>query len=348
MRKSISILLVLTMIMSLLGGCSSDNVESQPSEPKSSTGKAKYVMKISHPTMPDSPRDLGAQKIKEVVERETAGQVEVQIYPSQQLGPQAEMVQGLQNGNIEMQIGPIVTLGTVQPLMGVMDIPFMYPNTNEGMIKFLGSDAAKAFMELTEPNGIINLDLWFGGLKNFTANKPLKKVDDFKGLKFRVMPAPILVEQFKALGAIGLNIDFGEVYSSLQTGAIDGQENPYDVIFEQKYQEVQDYLTETRHASIVLGVSVSKKWWDGLPADIQEAVVKGVKEGGEVCVAKLLENEKNYKEEIKKAGVNIIELTDEEWNSFEPVRDKVTNVFLEKYGDAGKAIYDKMKEELQL
>ena len=157
-----------------------------------------------------------------------------------------------------MIISPIGFLGTVQPLMGVLDIPFMYPDTNDGMVKFLDSEAARSTMKLMESKDLVTLDFWFSGLKNFSSNVALREPKDFKGVKFRVMPVPIIVEQFKALGATGSNIDFSEVYTALQTGALDGQENSYDVIYEQKFHEVQKYITESKHASLIVGVTVTK------------------------------------------------------------------------------------------
>lgn len=341
MRKILSLVLVLVMSISIISGCT-PKVENNGGAGESNE---KIVMKIAHPAMPGSPRDLGANKIKEVIERETDGRVEVQVYPSQQLGLTNEIIQGLQNGNIEMNMAPVMVYGTVQPLVGVLDIPFLYPDTNEDMISFLASDAVKPLMETTKSKDIVTLDLWFAGLKNFTANKPLETIADFKGQKFRVMPAPMLVEQFKALGASGLNIDLGETYSSLQTGAIDGQENPYDVIFEQKYHEVQKYVTQTSHASVVLAIAVSQKWWNDLPADIQEAVLKGIEEGKKVATEKLLENEANYKEQIRASGVGIVELTKEDKEAFAPVREHTIEAFKEKYGEEGKSIFELLSEE---
>lgn len=295
--------------------------------------------------MPGSPRDLAAHTIKDYVEKETNGTVEIQLYPSGQLAKDNELVPSAQNGNIEMIITPVGFMGVVQPLVGVMDIPFMYPDTNEGMLEFLETDAAKDCMKLMESKNLITLDFWFGGLKNFSANVPLRTLQDFKGVKFRIMPVPIIVEQFKALGASGSNIDFSEVYTALQTGALDGQENSYDIIYEQKFHEVQKYILESEHASLIVAVTVSKIWWDGLPKDIQGIITEAVGIGQDVCNNKTLENVAKYKELIKKSGVEIIEMTKEDKQAFNSVREQVVKLYIDKFGSEGEKIYNALANE---
>jgi len=132
--------------------------------------------------------------------------------------------------------------------------------------------------KLLEPKGIVGLAYWFNGFKEFTANKPLKKLDDFKGMKIRIQSSKILEGEIKAFGAIPQVMAFSEVYTALQQGVVDGEENTPSNKYTQKMHEVQKHMTMSDHGVVMYAVVGNKKFWDGLPADIRKSLSEAMRD----------------------------------------------------------------------
>jgi C4-dicarboxylate-binding protein DctP len=271
-RSTIALIALLAMLFTLV------TVSGIAAAPK------KIVMKISHVSAPGSARDIGSYKVKEVVEKMTNGLVTAQVYPSSQLGGQRDQVEGVQFGTIEMVVVPTSYLGGIQPLITLLDTPFLLPEDPQTLYKLYQSDAIKQLLDTTKEKGIITLAIWQTGYKQYTANKPLFSPTEMKGLKVRVMNSPILFEQAKVLGANPITMDFGETYGALQNKAIDGQENPIDTIYDMKFHEVQTDITLTNHSTLDQLVMVNKKWFEGLDKEVQDAIVEGVRQAGIACL----------------------------------------------------------------
>ncbi len=346
-KKSLTILVVSLLILSLVGcGNQESNVDngSQSQDPSSS---GKIVMKIAHAAKPGSARDLGAQKIKEVVEAETNGNVEVQIYPASQLGGGRDLIEGMQLDTIEMVILPSSFLGGFQPLTTIMDLPFFLPEDVDALLKVEQSEAAQKLLDSTDEIGVKTLMIWHTGYKQFTANKPLVAPEDFKGLKFRTMPSPIQMEQYNVLGATPINMEFSETYNALQTGAIDGQENPIDTTYDMKFHEVQKAITLTNHGVLDQFIMVSKNWYESLPTEIQDSIVKGVEEGRKVALEMTHEIEKEALQEFKDKGLEIVEITPEQRQVLIDATKGLRGLYVSKYGDKAAELledFDKVIE----
>lgn len=305
------------------------------------------VMKLSHVGAPDSGRDLGAKRFKEVVEEETNGEVEVQIYPASQLGGQRDQVEGVQFGNIEMVVVPTAYLGGIQPLITLLDTPYFLPEDLEALLEFYKTDGFQELLQTTEEVGIKSLGIWHTGYKAFTANKPLLDPSDLDGLKVRVMPSPIIQEFASVLGADGITMDFSETYSALQTGAIDGQiDNPIDTIYDMKFHEVQTDITLTYHGTLDQIVMVNKDWYESLDADIQEAIMKGFEEGEKVVVDETYKAIDEYLEIILEAGINVHELTEEQLQAYKEAVKPVHEFAKSEFGDEGKELFEKLQAEI--
>ncbi|HYE83168.1 MAG TPA: TRAP transporter substrate-binding protein [Clostridia bacterium] len=349
MRKKMLMLVSAIMVAAMLfTGCSApstatqDNAPAAAAEPvKTEEPAQKITMKISHVSAPGSARDLGSKKIEEVVEQMTGGRVEAQVYPSSQLGGQRDQVEGAQFGTIEMVVVPTSYLGGTEPMMTLLDTPFLLPEDPEQLYQLYQSDAAKALMDTTQDNGITTLAIWQTGYKVWSANKPLLDPKEMKGLKVRVMNSPILFEQAKVLGADGITMDFGETYGALQNKAIDGQENPIDTIFDMKFHEVQSDITVTNHSGLDQVVLVNKKWFDGLEADIQAAIVEGVKQGGRVCLETTLAAVEKDKKLILETGkTRFHELNEEQKEAWRAALVPVQEFARTSKGDEGAKLYD--------
>jgi C4-dicarboxylate-binding protein DctP len=159
----------------------------------------------------------------------------------------------------------------------VFDLPFIFDNYAE-LHKVTQGPVGKQLMAKLEPKGIKGLAFWDNGFKSFSANKPLKSPDDFKGLKMRIQSSKVLEAQMRAVGALPQVMAFSEVYQALQTGVVDGTENPHSNLYTQKMHEVQKHMTLSEHGYLGYAVITNKKFWDGLPADVRGQLEQAMKE----------------------------------------------------------------------
>ncbi|HCO77917.1 MAG TPA: C4-dicarboxylate ABC transporter [Rhodocyclaceae bacterium] len=224
-----------------------------------------------------------------------------------------EELEALQLGAVQI-IAP--SLAKFGPLgvrqFEVFDLPYIFDGY-EDLHKVTYGPVGKKLLAALEPKGIKGLAYWDNGFKVFSANKPLRKPEDFKGLKMRIQSSKVLEAQMRALGALPQVMAFSEVYQALQTGVVDGTENPPSNLYTQKMHEVQKYVTLSNHGYLGYAVIANKRFWDGLPDTIRTQLEKAMKEATEYVndIAKE-ENEKAL-EAVRKAGTSeIIELTPEE------------------------------------
>jgi tripartite ATP-independent transporter DctP family solute receptor len=342
MKKMKAVFIVLLLFSMVMAGCSGNkNTSGSNTNSNDSNESAdKITIKFAHSSAPGSARDLGAQKFKEVVEAETDGQVTVEIYPASQLGNPTEIVQGVQMGNIEMAISPTSFMGGFQPLITLLDIPFLFPTDKDKLLELQKSAEMRALLDKIDDVGIRALGIWHTGYKQFSGPKPLNTPDAFKGLKFRAMPSPVIFEEFKTLGASPTDLPFAETYNALQTGTINGQENPLDTTYDMKLHEVQDYITLTDHGVLDQLIIMNKNFYDGLDQSIKDAINKAFDEGREVTVQKTYENIDSVRQTMEDAGVEFVEVTPEEREVFEEKMQAVRDFYIEKFGDEGKTLLE--------
>src|SRR5216684_8871254 len=197
------------------------------------------VIKFSHVVAPDTPKGKAAEKLRQLVEERTHGRVKVEVYPNSQLYKDKEELEALQLGAVQM-LAPSVSkfgpLGVRQ--FEVYDLPYIFPN-QQALDRVIDGPIGKGLFKLLEPKGIVGLAYWSNGFKEFSANRPLRKLDDFKGMKIRIQSSKILEGEIKAFGAIPQVMAFSEVYTALQQGVVDGEENTPSNKYTQKMHEVQ-------------------------------------------------------------------------------------------------------------
>src|ERR1035437_7454796 len=240
--------------------------------------QAPIVIKFSHVVATDTPKGNAALKFKELAEKATKGRVKVDIYANSMLYKDKEELEALQLGAVQMLAPSLAKFGPLGVKeFEVFDLPYIFPfkhvlyNVTEGPI-------GKGLLKKLEPKGIIGLAFWDNGFKVMSANKPLHTVADFKGLKMRIQSSKVLDAQMRALGANPQVMAFSEVYQALQTGVVDGTENPPSNLYTQKMHEVQKYLTLSDHGVVESAVIVNKKFWEGLPADIRATLEGAMKD----------------------------------------------------------------------
>jgi len=236
------------------------------------------VIKFSHVVAVDTPKGKGADYFKKLAEERTKGRVKVEVYPNSSLFKDGEEMEALQLGSVQMLAPSLAKFGPLGVReFEVFDLPYMFDSYAD-LHKVTEGPVGAALFKKLESKGIIGLAYWDNGFKVMSANKPIKAPADYKGLKMRIQSSKVLGDEMKALGAIPQVMAFSEVYQALQTGVVDGTENPPSNFYTQKMQEVQKYLALTDHGYLGYAVIVNKKFWDGLPADIRTALEGAMKD----------------------------------------------------------------------
>ncbi|MDA8228205.1 MAG: TRAP transporter substrate-binding protein [Desulfitobacterium hafniense] len=335
-RKVLAVIVGAFVIVTLGIGCGT-------SKPANNGGKeAPIIVKFSHVTTADSPKGKSADKFKQLAEQKTNGKVKVEVYPSSQLYGDKEELEAVQAGNVHIIAPSVTKLVGMNPQFQYVDLPFLFP-TKEAVYKFWETEENKKLMNSLDKFNLRGLAMWPNGFKQFTANKrPLVTPEDFKGLKFRTQAGKVLDAQFKALGAGSATIAFGETYAALQQGTVDGQENTFNNIDTQKYQEVQKYLTVTNHGRIDYMIIVNKTFWDKLPEDIRKALDEAMVEATKYAVQQADELDQKSMENLKKGGkMQFTEFTTEQLAVFQKTMESVYSQF---ESVIGKDIIDAAKK----
>jgi tripartite ATP-independent transporter DctP family solute receptor len=265
-------LFLLAMVVAFAAGCPASKKTPRPAEQKA----RKIVLKVAHNGNEKHPFQKGFEEFKRILEAETKGVVEVQIFPGAQLGSEQEATQmvklGLLAANASAAAGG---LATSVPEAELFNLPFIFRDLDhcyrviDGPI---GQDLARI---IEKKLNCVVLGFWFSGIRNvWNSKRPVRTPADLKGIKIRVMASPMSIESFNMLGAQATPMAFGELYSALQTKVVDGAETDHLDLLYEKFYEVTKYVSLTNHMYAVVGLIFSKKIFDKLPSDVQAIVVK--------------------------------------------------------------------------
>jgi tripartite ATP-independent transporter DctP family solute receptor len=310
-------------------------------------GAPKYTAKIGHLESPLQPRHRGLEKVAALVKERTKGEVEFKLFPASQLGNARQMIEGTQFGSLECNVMPAAFLGGFNPVVSVFDIPFLLPD-DQGKSNELRTGAfGKYILDTFSTRGLVAIALWPNGRKSLTSNKPLSNIEAFKGQKFRVMDSRILIEQFSAVGANAIAIAFGELYTALQTGVVDGEENPLDTISTMKFHEVQKYLVVSNHGAMEDVVLFNPAWWNGLPAGHRKVITDTFIEVRPEVEKMKNEAQEKALETIKASGkVEIRTMAEAERKQFrDAMAPKSQDAFLQRAGAEGKKALETYEAE---
>lgn len=300
-----------------------------------------FTARIGHLESPAQSRHVHLEKVANLVKERTNGNVVFQLFPQSQLGNQRQMTEGVQLGTIEATVAPAAFLGGFNPVVSIMDIPYLLPDDDDKAQALREGPFGKALMASFADKGVVAVALWPNGRKNFTSNKAIDDIADFANQKFRVMDSRILIEQFNALGASAIALPFGELYTSLQNGVVDGQENPLDTISAMKFYEVQKNLVVSEHGAMEDVALFNPAWWNSLPenyrtiiTDTFNEVVPDLRAHKAAAVAKALDT-------IKASGVNVRVASPDERAAFrEKMFGPASAAYVAMAGDKGKALLD--------
>lgn len=233
---------------------------------------AEVEIRLAHVLAESHSWHQAALGFAEQVATETEGRVEVKIFPSGQLGTETEVIEGLQFGSIQAAIIGSGSFQSIEPKIGIIEMPYAWPS-REVAFEALDGELGDQLAALLADKGIVNLAWWENGLRNVTNNrKPIETPADLEGLKIRVTPDPVRLAAFQALGAEPAPLAFGELYSALQQGVFDAQENPVSIILSSSFFEVQKYLSLTEHVWGAACLVISKSVWDKISEEDQAVV----------------------------------------------------------------------------
>jgi tripartite ATP-independent transporter DctP family solute receptor len=227
------------------------------------------TIRWGHLNNADHPVSFGVKKFAEILAAKSGGKLKVREFAASQLGNELQQQSALRGGTQEMLSASTTSLATVVPEFGLLDFPFIVATTDQAEALVLGA-FGKTMIDTLPQRGLVGLGYWGLGFRNVTNSKhPIAKLEDFAGLKLRVIPNPVYLESFSAFKANPIPMAFGELYSALETRTVDGQENPYTVILSNKFYEVQKYVSATNHTYTQNIILVSKMFWDKLSPDEQ-------------------------------------------------------------------------------
>jgi C4-dicarboxylate-binding protein DctP len=292
--------------------------------PPATGADAPIVIKFSHVVAPDTPKGRAAEYFKKLAEERTGGRVRVEIYPNSQLYKDAEELSALQLGSVQM-LAP--TLSKFGPLgireFEVFDFPYLFDSYAD-VHKVTTGPVGRALLDKLESKDIVGLAYWDNGFKPMSANKPLHRPEDVKGLKMRIQSSKVLEAQMRALGALPQVMALSEVYQGLQTGVVDGTENVISNFYTQKLFEVQKDVTLTNHGYIGYVVIVNKKFWDGLPPDVRTTLDGAMKEATQYGNDIAKKDNDDALAAVRKSGrTQVIELTADEKRAWKKALMKV-------------------------
>jgi TRAP-type transport system periplasmic protein len=304
--------------------------------------QAKFTYKYAN-NLPDThPMNIRAREMAAAIREETSGALDLQIFPSSQLGSDTDTLSQIRSGGVEFFTLSGLILATLVPAASINGMGFAFPNYDTVWKAMDGDLGAYVRGQIAKTNQLVTMEkIWDNGFRQTTTStKPIKTPDDFRGMKLRVPPSPLWTSMFKAFDAAPASINFNEVYSALQTKIVDGQENPLAIISTAKLYEVQKYCSLTNHMWDGFWFLANRAAWERLPADMRTIVAKhinaaGVKERDDV--AKL---NANLQQDLMGKGLV--------FNALDPApfRDKLRSAgfyteWKGKYGEEAWAILEK-------
>ena len=289
------------------------------------------VIKFSHVVAATGhPKGDAATALAARVNKEMEGKACMEVFPNSTLFDDDKVMEALLLGDVQLAAPSLSKFEAYTKKYRLFDLPFLFSSL-DAVEKFTTSDAGKGLLKVTEDQGYTGLGYWSSGLKQFSAKKPLLVPSDANGLKFRVQTSDVAVAMIEAMGASAQKLAFKEVYGALQTGVVDGQENSWSNIYTQKFFEVQDGVTETNHQLLAYGLVTSTEWLKGLDEGIRAQFLTIVDEVTADANAKVAATEMENRENIKKAGGVVRELTAEQRQA---------------WVDAMKPVWEKFKDDI--
>jgi C4-dicarboxylate-binding protein DctP len=307
----------------------------------------KYKLTLGHVEPTTISTHAAALKFKELIAERTDGAVEITVHPNSELGSGADQAQMVQTGAIQMAMLPAGHISTIIPEVQVFTIPFFFPGNIYEMEKLVNGPAGETLKSYFPKRDVKALEVLVHSPKQFTSNKPIAMPDDFKGQKIRTMASPLIMESYKLVGATPVPINYHEVYTALQLGTVDGEENPFWAIGEMKFHEVQKYIAVSNHAYLTSVFIINNRLFEGMPEAIQQAIVKAAKDAIPFQIEADLEVDKENEHEIRAyAKTSVTTLPPDAIAAFRKKMSPIKDIYIKMVGDSGKKVVDAFEKEM--
>jgi len=295
------------------------------------------VVKFSHVVADVTPKGQAALKFKELAEKKLPGKVQVQVFPNSQLFGDGKEMEALLLGDVQIIAPSLAKFGKYTKLLQIYDLPFLFDDIH-AVDRFQASAEGQGLLDSMNKKGIKGFGYLHNGMKQLSANVPLNTPADAKALKFRIQASDVLEAQFKAVGANPQKLAFAEVYQALQTGVVDGTENPWSNIYSKKFHEVQKYIMDSNHGVLDYMIIGNAKWWAGLPPDVQKGLNEAMKEAIAYGNKVAFDEDKAFREKvIKDNKAKVLPLSKENQAAW---RTAMKPVWKQFEGDIGKNLID--------
>ncbi|MFD2922207.1 TRAP transporter substrate-binding protein [Halobacillus naozhouensis] len=302
MKKTVSFLSLLMLVL-VLAACGGD-------EGASGNSSETITWKLAHLSNEDHMWHKTAEKFAELVDEKTDGKLQIEIYPNEQLGSETEVLNGIEAGTVDMTISG-ETMQNWAPEAALLAVPYLFKN-EEHVKKVVEGEIGKGIESaIKEKVGVTPLYYHLRAPRNLTSNKPIKSPADLEGFKMRVPNVPLFMDAWEAAGARPQVMGFSEVFTALQQGVIDGQENPVDLIHSASFYEVQDYVNKTQHVRSWIYVVVGNKQFNSLDEDMQKAVREAAKEAQKFGMELYQKETNEYKNMLKDEGMKFVDVDQE-------------------------------------
>lgn len=299
----------------------------------SASAQAEIKLRFGYEAPRTDTQHAAAKKFDELLKQKAKGEIKLSLFPDSTLGNAQTMISAVRGGTLDIEMSGSPNFSGLEPKLNVIDIPFIFKD-REHAYKVLDGEIGQGLLKDLEAQGLKGLAFWEVGFRSFTNSKhPVNGPDDIKGLKVRTNQNPMYIQAFSLLGANPVPMPLSELYTALETKAVDAQEHPIGIFWSAKLYEVQKHLSLTNHGYTPLIVVMNKAKFDALSPELQNAVLESAKEAGQFQRQLNLENEKGILEKLQKAGIQVVEKVDNQ--PFKAVIEKdVRKAFIEKNGDA--------------
>jgi tripartite ATP-independent transporter DctP family solute receptor len=308
----------------------------------SSSGKTNALeIKIAHHLSPQSVQNAGLEKFKEIVEKEAKGQIKVSIFPAGQLGSQADLLKQVKSGSLQMSLGESGAFANYDKELGVLALPFLFSDYEQYHKVVDGEIGQRLNKKLVDVGGMRTIAFYDGGIRDiYSSKKPVKTIDDLKGMKIRTPQSPIFIDTFKALGANPTPVAAGDIYTSMQTGLVDSMEGTTETGWTFKIHEVGKYISRTRHINTDVQLAVNEKWLQSLPAEQRDLILKAAKDSEKFQRDEWKKKEQEFLDKLKGEGKMEVVDTD-----LKPFKDGVADVYKKFKEETKSDILDKIQEQ---
>ncbi|EQA14393.1 TRAP transporter substrate-binding protein [Glaesserella parasuis] len=297
----------------------------------SGTANAETTLRFGYEAPRSDTQHTAAKKFNDLLKEKSKGEIKLSLFPDSTLGNAQTMIGAVRGGTIDIEMSGSPNFSSLEPKLNVIDIPFIFKN-REHAYAVLDGEIGQGLLKDLEAQGLKGLAFWEVGFRSFTNSKhPVKSPEDIKGLKVRTNQNPMYIQAFSLLGANPVPMPLSELYTALETRAVDAQEHPIGIFWSAKLYEVQKHLSLTNHGYTPLIVVMNKAKFDSFSPELQQAILDAAKEAGNYQRQLNLENEKEIIAKLQKAGIQVIEEVDNK--PFKAIIEAdVRKAFIEKNG----------------